>query len=714
MRCRRLSAWLILMPVLCFAEGPEFWLSPSGSDAGPGTKDRPFATLERARDALRMARTASVQGPAVVHLLPGVYLREKAFELGSKDGGTPAMATIYRAEGEAVLRAGLPVPTSALHPVSDPQVLARLDASARGKVRELDLRAAGIRHARRFPDHFAGAGGLCELYWDGRRLPLSRWPNDADATMAQVLERGDDATKSGHGGVFVAQEDRVARWNVAAGVWVEGYWRVPWAPSVLRVSAIDPTKRAVTLAVPIGGGIGSKYAKAPALGDGKEPWWAVNLIEEIDVPGEWAVDFESQKLYLWPPSEPGRAVFSVADMDAPMVAVRGAKSVVLEGIAFEQGLGNAVEVWGGEDVLIAGCVFRSLGGNGVVIKGGVRNGVRSSDFHDLGEGGILLSGGDRAKLTPCDNFAENNHLHHLGIRKKTYAAGVQVGAYGAGSAVGCRVAHNYIHDLPHAGILYGGNDNLFEFNEISRVVLTSADMGAFYTANDWTSYGNVLRHNFVHSSPRANAFYMDDGDSGDLIEGNVCHGFSYGPFIGGGHDNVVRHNLVIACERGLHLDARGLSRGYDKDRTLLGGLVAVPYQKSPWAERYPSLLGVLERHPEKPFGNRVTGNAVVACGQPFHFAKAKDLADSRIDGNVAFGLSEAGLTDPARADFSLRPDSAVFAKIPGFPPIPFAEIGLRRDAYRSVLPDRVFGPVVKAAGGVFDSEVDIRRTNQGR
>jgi hypothetical protein len=606
------------------------------------------------------------------------------------------------------------VPTNAFRPVADPRVLARLDVAARGKVYELDLAALGVTHRQRFPDHFVGAGGLCEIYWDGHRLPLSRWPNGADATMGQVLDRGDGNSKTGHGGVFVAREERVARWNVAEGVWVEGYWRVPWSPSALRVASIDPQTRQVTLAVPIGGGIGSKYAKRPALGDGKEPWWAVNLLEEIDLPGEWAVDFKTGKLYLWPPSDPQKAVCALADMESPMARLRGASSVVLEGLTFEQGLGNGLEIQGGEGNLVAGCVFRSLGGNGVVIRGGLRHGVRSSDFHDLGEGGILLSGGDRAKLTPCGHFAENNHLHHLGIRKKTYAAGIQVGAYGTGPAVGCRVTHNYIHDLPHAGILYGGNDNVFELNEICRVVLTSADMGAFYTSNDWTSFGNVLRHNFVHSSPRANAFYMDDGDSGDLIEGNVCHGFSYGPFIGGGHDNVVRHNLVIACERGLHLDARGLARGYDKDHGLLGGLAAVPYQQKPWSERYPTLPGLLDRHPEKPYGNKVTGNAVVACPQPFHFAKPKDLAGSDLGGNVAFGLDEAGLKDPAQADFSLRPGAAVFAKIPGFPPIPFAEIGLRRDAYRTTLPRRVFGPVAVPAEGVFDSDVDIRRTDSGR
>ena len=709
---RSVMLGLVLGAAGASAEMKECWVSPTGSDAAAGTKAQPFATLERARDASRPAKGAPRAAPAVVHLLPGVYPRATTFELTAADGGAPAAAVTYRAEGLVVLRAGTPVPAGAFHPVASPKVAARLDPAARGKVLELDLAALGVRHAKRFPDLFVGGGGLLELYWGGRRLPLSRWPNAGNATMGQVLDRGESAAKTGHGGVFIAREERVARWDVAEGVWLEGYWRVPWSPSAVRVAAIDAATRTITFAAPVGGGIGSKYAKAPALGDGKEPWWAVNLVEEIDEPGEWCVDFKAQKLYVWAPSAP--VDVALADNDKPLVSLRGTTAVSLQGLTFEQGLGNGVEIAGGADNVVAGCVFRALGGNGVVVRGGLRNGVQSSDFHDLGEGGILLSGGDRATLTPCGNFADNNHLHHLGIRKKTYAAGIHVGAFGAGPAVGCVVTHNLIHDLPHAGVLYGGNDHRFEFNEVSRVVLTSADMGAFYTTNDWTSQGNVLRHNFVHSSPHANAFYMDDGDGGDLVEGNVVHGLSYGPFIGGGHDNTVRHNLVIACERGLHLDARGLSRGYDKDPGLLRGLAAVPYRQAPWSERYPNLPAVLERHPEQPTGNRVLGNAVVACGQPFHFAKPKDLADSKLEGNVAFKLAEAGLVDAAGVDFALRADAAVFARIPGFPPIPFAQIGLRKDTFRTSVPPRVFGPAGKDERPVFDSATDIQRTNQGR
>ena len=48
----------------------------------------------------------------------------------------------------------------------------------------------------------------------------------------------------------------------------------------------------------------------------------------------------------------------------------------------------------------------------------------------------------------------------------------------------------------------------------------------------------MVRYNFVHHSPAANGVYMDDGDSGDTVFGNVFYKTASGAFIGGGHDNI--------------------------------------------------------------------------------------------------------------------------------------------------------------------------------
>lgn len=709
-------AWFgLLMAGIAAQAAVEIFVAPEGA-AGEGSRARPFTSLEQARDAVRALKKSGAlpAGGVVVTLQPGVYRRTQTLELTAADSGTAAAPVLWRAaqQGAAQLHAGVWLKPENFQPVTDAALLSRLDPAARGHVVQLKLAPLGLKHTGPYPALFNNGGGLLELFFNDERMPLSRWPNATNATMERVLDRGDwSKNASRHGGVFVAREDRVARWNVAGGVWLEGYWRVPWDPETVRVQSIDAATRKVTLAEPVSGGIGSKYAKAPALGDGKEPWCALNLLEEIDRPGEWCVDFSSRTLFFWPPTATATAQLFVSDFAQPLVTLKDAAHVELRGLAFAGGLGNGVEMSGGAHDLIAGCTFRNLGGWGALVLGGTSNGVRSSEFSALGHGGIFLAGGDRKTLTPCGNFAENNHLHHLGLLKKTYAAGIHAGAFGPGDAVGCRVAHNLIHDLPHAGVLYGGNDNVFEFNEIYRVVLTSGDMGAFYTVHDWTSQGNVLRHNFVHDSPRANAFYMDDGDSGDLIECNVIVRCHYGPFIGGGHLNVVRNNLIVETDRALHFDNRGVARGYATDKGLRSTLQKMNVTQPPWSTRYPALPKILALDLGLPHGNLIERNITVACPKQLDLSgKKTDFADNTIRDNPDLGAEDAGFLNAAQLDYRLRPDSPIFKKMPAFQTIPFEQIGLQRDAFRATLPPRTGG----AAGGgeVFDSATDLEQANR--
>jgi len=691
----------------------DFHVAAGGDDGNPGTEARPFASLERAREAVRALGGAGAL-PAVgvtVWIKPGTYARPQTWEFTSADSGTENAPVCYRASagGEVRLQAWRLVKPADFAPVTKAEIVARLDAAARGKVVQLDFAALGFKNIGPFPKVFNNGGGLCELFFNGRRMPLSRWPNEGFASLGKVLDRGDWSKGPGRrGGKFIANEDRVARWHVADGVWLEGYWRVPWEPQTVQVKSIVAATREITFAEPIGGGIGSKYAKPGQLGDGKEPWCAVNLLEEIDQPGEWCVDFTTKTLYFWPPGDLNRANIFVSDFDQPMVALRAASHVTLRGLVLEGGLGNGVEITGGTGDLIAGCTFRNLGGSGVMINGGTSHGVRSSDFHDLGQGGIYLSGGDRQTLVPANHFAENNDLHHLGLRKKTYAAAIHVGAFGAGGdAVGCRVAHNFMHDLPHAAVLYGGNDHVFEFNEITRVALASGDVGAFYTWNDWTSFGNVVRYNFVHDSPRANAFYLDDGDSGDTVYGNVAYRCSYGTLVGGGHDNVVQNNLFIGCERGLHFDARGVARGYASNPNMIRRLQSVNPQQPPWSARYPALAKLLTGRRDVPTGDLLENNVLVDCKHPLILPKKEDFIFSTVRDNLVVTEAETGFVDAAKLDFRLRPDSAVFKKLTAFKPVPFEQIGLQRDADRTVLPAADRQRASQAGDGpVFDSNTD--------
>ena len=80
-----LAVLLLLIGSSAFAA--EYFLSPSGDDANPGTEARPFQTLERARDAVRNNPDKGRE-PITVWLKEGRYFRNQTFVLNKLDSGT--------------------------------------------------------------------------------------------------------------------------------------------------------------------------------------------------------------------------------------------------------------------------------------------------------------------------------------------------------------------------------------------------------------------------------------------------------------------------------------------------------------------------------------------------------------------------------------------------------------------------------------------------
>jgi hypothetical protein len=88
----------------------DFYVSPAGADSNPGTRERPFRTLARARDAVRGVNHA-MQGDIVVYLRGGVYPATQPVDFHAEDSGTNGFHVIYKAfEKETpVISGGVPV-----------------------------------------------------------------------------------------------------------------------------------------------------------------------------------------------------------------------------------------------------------------------------------------------------------------------------------------------------------------------------------------------------------------------------------------------------------------------------------------------------------------------------------------------------------------------------------------------------------------------------
>jgi len=664
-----LSLALALSAVLgCATHGATFYVAPGGSDAASGSRDAPWATLERARDAVRDLKKAGPlpEGGVTVVLRAGVYERTGPLELGAGDSGTERSPVVYRAEEGREVRITGGRAVGGFQPVADPAVLARLDEAARGRVLQADLKAQGIADFGQLTERGFDRPvrpAHMELFFDDRPMTLALWPNEGYARIADLPD-GPKARRFQYAG------DRPGRWVGEPDAWVYGYWVYDWADTYLKVESIDLPKRILATTAQHGYGL-RKDAR----------WRALNVLAELDAPGEYYVDRGKGLLYFWPPGPvgAGRAVVSVAER---LVVLKGASHVTLRGLVLEACRGTAVQIDGGAHCQVVGCTIRNIGNQAAVVSG-ADHAVIGCDISETGDGGIFLSGGDRKTLTAGHLVAENNHVHDFSRWCHTYRPAV--GVQGCGNVV----RHNLLHHGPHNAIQLGGNDHVVEFNEVHSVCADTGDVGAFYMGRDWSARGTVIRHNYWHhiegpGQLGAMGVYLDDQASGITIFGNVFYRVTRAAFIGGGCDNVVENNVFVDCRPAVHLDARGL--GWQKPATddpegeLRRYLRAMPYQNDLWRRRYPELVGILQDDPGTPKRNRIVRN--LSAGGQWENIDAATRKFQTIEDNLVG--EDPQFVDRARGDFRLRPTSPALGR--GFKPIPIEKIGLYRDDRRASWP----------------------------
>ena len=702
----------------------ELHVSPTGKSSAGGTATDPLASLQDAVTAIKLLSSDKKNEGVSVLLSGGMHSLPEGVILDTSCSGTSnAPVTIAPDQGAApILTAGRPVSVSQLDPVTDPLLLARLAPAAKEHVRQIDLAKLGVPTITPFPEVFSGDWRPLQLLFGTNALPISRWPKGeyGFTTMKSVTDNG-DAT---HGGTFVYREDRPVNWQKALAedqLWLRGFWRVPWVINGAQVKEINTTNSTITLMKDVGGGIGSKYkkdAQGRRHGDGTEPWYVVNLPEEITTPGEWAIDFKRQIVLLWPPDgvSAQNQILVAANKD-PIITLDNASHVIIKGLRILGSLGDAVRIKDGEGNLVADCDISQIAHSGISVRGGKNHRLVSNDVRETGGSGISASGGVKSTLEQSGHEILNNDVSRAANDSPVPA--IQIGIGGSSQilrdGVGIRVAHNRVHDTANAGITFGGCDNLFELNEVYRVGMNSGDLGGFYGYCGFTGFGNVIRNNFVHHSMNGNAFYMDDGTSGATVIGNVAYKCAMGVLMGGGHYNRFEHNIFIDCPRGIHLDDRGVSRKYTlEDKRLGGDVKSVSPDQSPWKEKHPELAALVTGgETTLPKGDTVLGNVLINCSTTVELPKSENQQGITENGNATTN-SMSDFLDAENFDFTLKPDSTLVAAIQGFPPIPFHDIGLQVDEYRKVIPPRDMqllkeGDTKKRS---FSSTTDIEASNK--
>ncbi|SMP46665.1 Right handed beta helix region [Neorhodopirellula lusitana] len=742
-----------LTPVL--NPGKTFFVSPTDVD-GDGTRNKPFPTLEAARDAIRELKRSDGLPMGGVHvvLLPGDYSLVDTFELGKQDSGTIQAPIVYRSEDakRVMISAGKTLPVEDLKHIRDEETLERLKPLARPHVVSMGV-------SNDIAASFPGDGDFGMISMDGHLLTLSQWPNRGYNHISRVLDEGPKTRNLGPnekpapyskenptGGKFQTREPlspKIATEFARTGdMQIQGYLHNDWYFQAEPVGAID--NETIQLLRYTRYGIVQHIKSIPRRVR------LVNVLAELDEPGEWYFDQTEKRLYVWPipgfnPATSRLVALSsghkaehtpaqtVSSADNVLIQLKDTSYVTVRDLTIENSGQLAVQIAGGTHNLIAACDIRNGYARGVAISGGSHNGITGCELHGL-ESAFTISGGDFKELQRCYNFATNNDIHSC--RRRGYG---MIGLNGVGIYFG----HNVLHDM-NGAVNYNTVDTLIEYNEFYNIGYEMGDFNVAYCGAKWHMMNNVVRYNFVHHllEPGGHPvfpFRNDDGGMGLQIYGNVFYRSGRGGGQFHGPLNSFQNNITLkgsvmwwtnkgpitpkeiaAAWKDMEKFGRDLPHGDKGDNIyLLNKLLGDKgWTQSPWIDEFPRLAEAIDTNPFAQTFGQVNLNYINHVREPFHIhggdgtikgmESKKTGRFSDLPANGSFALPEEidlqAFVDVPKLNFQMK---ETFRPMKNFKPIPFNQIGFQQDEFRPHPPkkenyrSRVYRKFINDAGGSY-------------
>jgi len=559
---------LLLAGAACPSGAPpaaDFYVSPHGDDGNPGTRDKPFATLTRVRDALRGEIAKGLSRNLTVFLRGGTYRITEPVVLGPGDSGTDEFSITYAAPpGEE------PV-------ISGGRVISGWRAGAAGTW------SATVDEVQ------AGRWRFRELFINGRRAQRARHPNHG---YLRLVRSGPDRRTG-----FEFQPGDIKNYSDIRDV--EVVYLHDWSISRVRAREVDEKKHTITLDQPIGAGSGFWQIC------GFEPhprYFLENSREFLDAPGEWHLDVRTGVLTYRPlPGEEIGNLEAIAPVAEQLLVVRGdetgrpVKNLRFRGLTFEHCafhlpaggyagiqaayhqnrsrgspgrgiLSPAVLFEVTRSCRFEECTIRNVGCSGLGFGSRCnKNILQGSCISGVAANGVMI-GEDRSrqvKGTPwwqsapeevaAENLLKNNLVEHCG--QEFYGA---VGIW-VGIAAETTISHNEIRHHPYTGVSVGWmwnptptpcRGNLLENNHIHHVMQILSDGGGIYTLG--LQPGTVIRGNIIHDVPlnlgraESNGMFLDEGTTDMVIEENVIYNVDRSPLrFHRATENLVRNNILV-------------------------------------------------------------------------------------------------------------------------------------------------------------------------
>ena len=690
--------------------------------SGDGTEDLPYASLIEARDGLRRWRAdrktgeGAVDAAVVVRVAAGRYPIGETLTLDRRDGGTADAPVIYRGTrdgGGVILDGSRPIDRNAFSPVDASQEF-RLSPKAIGHVVVAKIDDADMVQSLR-PDRRRRP----MILQDGRLLTISRFPNLGFAHVDELYV-ADEATRwqmdpptatydEPLGAVFTIRETPAGtyqQWSTEIdshrdGL-CEGYLCSQWYRSSQPIASVTPEGQVQYVNQ-------TRYGLTKMVTKFQSRLIVRHLLCEIDSPGEWYFDSKSHELYMWPLEPLDQTESLSLAAGRPAIELLGdhvtIEEMTIEGIA---GGGRAVKINGNSNT-VAGCVVRNCDVVAFDIDGR-DNTVTGCDVYDVRSFASISGGRSHPDgIDDGNNSLENCHLtmdQWTGV-----AAGVSI------SGAGNRVANNLIHNLPGQAIVFRGNRQVIEQNELFNIGFEEGDGAAIYSGAEFWGYGSVIRHNFLHHIMSTeglmtrSGIMLDDHDSGREVIGNLFYKSGHGSLaINGGtgleiHDNVfikgqygvwvrvigkVKERIAMAAK----FESGELKRGDKHDYVWRTERVVGEegWNRPFWKTNYPTFARVMNQDAEHdnlrfwPIENRVTGTVGYAMGEALTY-RHPAVPEGALEFEHTHEMSDdefaTAFVDEATLDLRWAEP-----KKDWMPAIPFESIGLRKDRHRRRVPDK--------------------------
>lgn len=546
----------------------------AGSYGGDGTSEETaFSTIEQAKEAVRnqLSNKNNINKNITVLIHAGTYRINKSIDFNKDDGGGENQVVLYKAagDGEVILSGAVELDLKNFKEIENSSVKKRIPLSARDSVGQLDLSKEGLSKQDVELIYSRGDWGRpYGVYLNNKRQKIARWPNSGYKIFSKIVS----STSSGQGPTIFEYEDtEIDSWLKAKDAYIEGFFRYDWSGCWAPISMIDAENRQITISET------GTYGVPNAGGR----WAVTNLLEAIDVPGEYYIDKDSMMLYYYPiyPLNKSEDKLEFSVLREPIITLSSdVKNICFEGLIFEKCYGDAIKIVDlSDNIKFRNCIIRNIAGNGIIIRGRDIT-VENCDIYNIGLTGIYVQDagkyGDSELLKKSNTRIENNNIFNVSQNSGSNS----VAAIIINAGIGVVIENNTLHGSVNGLIRYSGIMHTIRRNEIYNAMRQAADAGAIYAGRSLIQYGTVIEENYFHdfgslseleTSFGTSGIFLDDAHSGNTIRNNIFKGSkssSYaGVHIGSGRDNIVENNIFIDGRKGLGADDRSKSYTPESD-----------------------------------------------------------------------------------------------------------------------------------------------------